>query len=576
MLNVKRNLKAVLGFLAMFVVTLHQARPADASDSASWRMAGQNVHNTRHQSAERVIGPDTASKLVVKWKKELEGNIMATPAVAEGSLYLPDSDGNLYKIDAGTGGIIWQKKITQYTGIPNDLAVSTPFLTESSLLLGNQPPCTQPPDCGRAIIMAIDKRTGELLWKRQIHGFPGSIVTQSGTVRGTRAYFGVSSDEEGMASIPGYKCCSFRGKMLSLDKNTGDLKAAFHTVPDIPGYSGGSVWGSTPVIDAHRGTVYITTGNNYSVPKRVEKCILECINSACDTEQVRACLNQDRGNHFESILALDLNTLRIKWAFQAMLYDAWNETCITGENPQSCPEPTGTDFDFAQGPALITVKGNRSHQLVGAGQKSDVYWALDPNTGNKVWHTRVGPGGGFGGMQWGSATDGERIYVASANSLRNLWTLKGNGTQAGFVITRGFWSSLDAMTGKILWQTPEPDEAVLRQPVTSGANAWGPVGPMTVANGVVFGGTTTPGHNKMFALDAKSGAILWTFASDGVVKSGAAVVDGVVYWGTLAPVKSSTESHTTYGTNTTLPQENGTLFAFCVAGSAGCPVASSD
>jgi polyvinyl alcohol dehydrogenase (cytochrome) len=36
----------------------------------------------------------------------------------------------------------------------------------------------------------------------------------------------------------------------------------------------------------------------------------------------------------------------------------------------------------------------------------------------------------------------------------------------------------------------------------------------------------------MFALDAATGDILWRFASGGSVASGAAVADGVVYWGT--------------------------------------------
>jgi polyvinyl alcohol dehydrogenase (cytochrome) len=35
----------------------------------------------------------------------------------------------------------------------------------------------------------------------------------------------------------------------------------------------------------------------------------------------------------------------------------------------------------------------------------------------------------------------------------------------------------------------------------------------------------------MYALDASSGAILWSFASGGEVRSGAAIVGPKVYWG---------------------------------------------
>jgi polyvinyl alcohol dehydrogenase (cytochrome) len=35
----------------------------------------------------------------------------------------------------------------------------------------------------------------------------------------------------------------------------------------------------------------------------------------------------------------------------------------------------------------------------------------------------------------------------------------------------------------------------------------------------------------MYALDAPTGRILWTFKSGGSVNAGPAVVNGVVYWG---------------------------------------------
>ena len=40
----------------------------------------------------------------------------------------------------------------------------------------------------------------------------------------------------------------------------------------------------------------------------------------------------------------------------------------------------------------------------------------------------------------------------------------------------------------------------------------------------------TTGTN-MYALDAATGKILWSFASGGSVTGGAAIVDGSVYWG---------------------------------------------
>ena len=62
--------------------------------------------------------------------------------------------------------------------------------------------------------------------------------------------------------------------------------------------------------------------------------------------------------------------------------------------------------------------------------------------------TQAGPGGTAGGLQWGSAVDGQRIYTANANSNAVPWTLP-NGTPT----TNGVWSGIDARTGELLWQT---------------------------------------------------------------------------------------------------------------------------
>jgi len=76
-------------------------------------------------------------------------------------------------------------------------------------------------------------------------------------------------------------------------------------------------------------------------------------------------------------------------------------------------DPAGPDFDFGSAPNLLTiVKHGTERDMVGAGQKSGVYWALDPDTGATIWATLVGPGGALGGIEWGSATDGKHIYVA--------------------------------------------------------------------------------------------------------------------------------------------------------------------
>ena len=190
-----------------------------------------------------------------------------------------------------------------------------------------------------------------------------------------------------------------------------------------------------------------------------------------------------------------------------MPFDTWTVACIFGL--PNCPSPAGPDFDFGQAPALYSVKvEGKTRDLLGAGQKSGTYWALDPSTGGVVWKTETGPGGTAGGLQWGSAVDGKRVYTANANS--NLVPYLGS--------TDGIWSALDATTGRIIWQT---------RPTHGGGTS----GPATTANGVVFGCCPRRSDGHMYALNAATGAVLWSFASGGSCLSGAAISNGTVYWG---------------------------------------------
>ena len=81
-----------------------------------------------------------------------------------------------------------------------------------------------------------------------------------------------------------------------------------------------------------------------------------------------------------------------------------------------------------------------------------MFWGIDRDSGKVAWGTQVGPGGQSGGTEWGSATDGKRLYIAITNSAFQDWSMQPSGIFA----TGGMWSALDPATGKILWQTAEP------------------------------------------------------------------------------------------------------------------------
>ena len=495
-----RRARIVVAAAALGSLLIGGATALAAPGGATWSSAGGDRQNTRSQPSESKISTATVGNLTKKWELTTGGDVSATPAVDGQRVYVPDWAGNLYADNKSTGAVVWQRTIASYTGLVGDKARATPAVTDSAIIVGNQGPLGY----GGAV-MAINKNTGALLWKTQVDDHPAAIITQSATVYDGVVYVGVASQEELLASgiVGPYACCSFRGSFAALDLATG--KVLWKTYLTPAGSPGVAVWGSSPAIDTKRGSVYIATGNNYDMPASV----LACVDAAgSNTSAQAACLPPD--DHFDSILALDMRTGAIKWATRALTFDAWTVSCIFGD-PSNCPSPSGPDYDFGQAPGLFTVRADGKQQdLVGAGQKSGDYWALNPDTGAVVWKTATGPGGTAGGLQWGSAVDGKRVYTQNANSNSKPWPV-------GSTDTRGIWSGLDAVTGEILWQT---------RPSHGGSTS----GPVTTANGVVFGCSLDP-HGYMYALDASDGSELWSFPSGGSCLSGAAISNGTVYWG---------------------------------------------
>jgi polyvinyl alcohol dehydrogenase (cytochrome) len=217
---------------------------------------------------------------------------------------------------------------------------------------------------------------------------------------------------------------------------------------------------------------------------------------------------------FDSVIALNLKTGAIRWARKMEGWDATDLACKS--NPPGgtwCPSIESPDFDFGgAGPNLLKVGGRT---LVGIGQKSGVYWALGAAHGEVVWSRLVGPGTAEGGIQWGTAYDGTRIYVplADPSPYSIPYTLANGESDMG-----GSWAALDPSTGAFDWQVATPADAAA-------------LGPASEANGVVYVGDMSATGQNMFALDAATGAQLWSFAAEGSVNAAPAIVNGVLYWG---------------------------------------------
>ena len=465
-----------------------------APPSSSWPMAGQNYSDTRSNPDESTIGAGNAARLTTKWTFTTHGDVSATPAVVDGAVYFPDWGGFLYKVDAATGALVWSHRISDYVGYPGAVARTSPAVVDGTVYVGDQ---------AGAHLLAVDAATGNLRWSTSLDGHFASALTQSPVVYGNVVYEGVSSNEEAYSAlIPGYACCTFRGSMTAVSASTGAI--LWKTSMTAPGYSGAAVWNGTPALDPDTNTLYVGTGNNYSVPGTAQQC-----QDAGGTAS--QCLSPD--DHIDSIVALDMTTGAIRWATGVTGFDNWNAGCIPGFGfPNNCPADAGPDADFGSGVNLFTIKdaSGQRRKLVGAGQKSGQYWALDAATGEVVWSTAAGPGSALGGVEWGTATDGKRIYLAESNFDRLPWQLPNGQT-----IHSGSFGALDPATGKILWQVADPSGSF-------------DIGPLSTANGVVYAPSMS-GH--MYALDAANGRVLWDQQGDGSSNAGPAIVDGTLYWG---------------------------------------------
>jgi polyvinyl alcohol dehydrogenase (cytochrome) len=513
--------------LATVAAGLLMSTPARAQD---WAAHGFDSSNSAFSPFEWAISPWSVGQLKPKWTFTTGGDVSARAAVVNGVVYFPDWGGNLWALDARTGKEIWGNQLSTYvTGLGPVVARATPTIDHGVLYIGTQQ---------NGWFLAINAANGKLIWKTRLDTTAYAIVTTSAVVVNGVVYTGVANTQESnIAGAPG----TAKGSVVALDARTGNI--LWQTFTTVSGYSGVGVWGSSPVVDLQRGTLYIGTGDNYTSP--TDPNYLSCISGGGT-----AATCQSPNNQVDSILALDIRNGKIKWSYKAVNWDQpgvtngsdfFNLSCLYDLYPPydtpGCPKPQGPDYDFGQGPSEITYWGPWGpRQIIGAGQKSGIYYAFDPDSGALLWQTQVGPGSSLGGMEWGSATDGQRIYVAITNYYGIPWA-------AG---PAGGWAALDPATGKILWTAGDPN----------GSNALGPV---TVANGVVFvpsmGGTKT--NPNMLALDAATGKTLWSYPAGSSVIAGATVVNGVVYWG-------SGYSHL----GALLPQFTGgnTFYAFSING----------
>jgi polyvinyl alcohol dehydrogenase (cytochrome) len=449
-----------------------------SANLSGWNGWSPGTTNARFQSGELAgLGIDGVRKLKLKWAFGFAGDVtaFAPPTVVDGHLFVGSAGGVVHAMRAESGCLEW---VYQANGPVRSSITAVPLEAggRHALLFGDM----------TGWFYALEAESGKLLWKVRVEDHDSTRLTGAPTAHKGVVYVPVASWEETRGSDPDYACCTFRGSVVALRIPDG-RQLWKHYMVDPPketgknargiplmGPSGVGVW-SAPTIDEKRGVIYVATGDNYSRPS---------------TELS------------DAVVALDLATGRVAWSKQVTAGDMYNSSC--GGDRINCPWDEGPDFDFGSSAILVTLPGGR--QLLLAGQKSGIVYALDPDRkGEILWQTRVGKGGINGGVQWGMSTDGQFVYAAVSDP--------GRTPQTSILDTRRY--VLDPAQGGGLTALRVADGSKVWYAAPTPCRAGAPTGcspsqPAAVTGipGVVFSGAVD-GHMRAFS--SENGKVLWDF-----------------------------------------------------------------
>jgi polyvinyl alcohol dehydrogenase (cytochrome) len=450
-----------------------------SSEATGWNGWSPSETNSRFQNTSAAgLAITEIPRLQLKWAFNL-GSVTiarAQPTIVGGRLFITSDTGIVYSLDAITGCTYWGFKADAGIRSAVTLGAARVYFADKG-----------------GTVYALDAKSGKLLWKVHPVDHVATLATAAPRYYRGVLYQPFASFEEVLAAGPNYDCCTARGSVVAIDAATGRTVWQTFTIRETPhpvgartetgqayGPSGAAIW-STPTIDGDLGVLYVSTGDNYSDPP---------------------------SSTSDAVMAMELKTGAVLWSRQLTANDAYNLSCGARDQTR-CPKLRGPDFDFGQPPILVRLSGG-SRALVIA-QKSGMAHALDPDRkGEVLWHTRVGGGSALGGSEWGSAADGEKLYVAISDIVQKSATsdpksvvglrfsldpMKGGGLHA-----------LDLRTGKIVWSAHAAHCGADRTDCSPAESA-----AVTVIPGAVFSGSL---DGYLRAYSTQTGEVLWEFDTE--------------------------------------------------------------
>jgi alcohol dehydrogenase (cytochrome c) len=473
-------------------------------------------YNAQRYSALDGITRDNAKNLELQWvyqARSLE-KFEATPLVVDGVMYFTEAPNNVIAADAKTGAIFW---VYEYRPSP-DARPCCGAVNRGVSILGD----TLFMGTIDARLIAIDAKAGRPIWSVQVADPKlGYAITHAPLVVKDKVIVGMAGAEYGI-----------RGFIAAYDATTGKEAWRFYTVPGKgePGnetwagdsweHGGGSAW-ITGAYDPALNLVYWGTGNP----------------GADWNSDNRAGDNL----YTDCAVALDADTGKLKWYFQFTPHDDY-------------------DYDAVQIPVLVDAnwKGSPRKMMMWANRNGFFYvldrtngqflfgmpftkqtWAkgLDekgrPIRAEKMTPTPEGTiiyPGVQGGTNWYSPSYSPRtglFYISTWNdyymNLAKMPVEYSPGQRYTGGAPRSPTPSI--LRGPInTWTEDNGSGAVLAVDPNSGEKKWQfkmtdvtGSGILSTATDVVFSGGR---EGYFYALDGRTGAMLWKTALGGQVASG--------------------------------------------------------
>ena len=545
-------LHVIVLVLLPLTIAACSGQPDPDGNNSDWPLYGGDYANRRFSPLDQ-INTRNIKKLSLAWqyKTGKKATFQTNPIVKDGRMYISTPYNDVIALDAVTGHELWRYR----HDLQNKEFCCGP--ANRGVAVANEKIYTATID---ARLIALDMYTGKKIWDVNISdpdagkgeilapllgveqfdtaiqtGSSGYSASMAPQVYDGKIFVGITGAGYGLhvevqeggkqkLSVGGFAGGGhgLRGFLVAYDAETGKEIWRWYSVPeqgwegnwstttadgislnrdidaeqerykqfnDTWRYGGGSIW-STPAIDPELNLIYFGTGNpspNMEDTTRPGDNLFTC-----------------------SLVALDINTGKLKWFYQQVPHDRWG-------------------YDVASPPVLFDFHtSNGTVKAVGQASKLGWFFIHDRQTGALLLRSdpfiqqenlfappdeagvRIVPGT-LGASSWSPVAYNpllDTVYVSGIyqpsvfHSIR-LTPTPGRPWESYTYFKQtdepdwGIFSAVSASTGKILWQQR------VDQPMVGGA--------LTTAGGLVF---TGEGNGKFNAYSAKTGELLWQYANE--------------------------------------------------------------